>query len=299
MIPFRPTAQSQILRAARILGLRIEACEAGAFRAEPPFIERDVTLELELLTVYKGEVLEAPGDRITVHVTQTRNAGSRRTALPGVWSSVDLATGTELVAFSGPDGETATQALVDPVCFEVLPADRAVGDVVNAGMAHSPGSAELGVGPLIDLLERRGATYGPLFSGYLVDRAAEVFPDHVDDLAAVQRILEKPELGAPARFVLCSGLVARFILAGGGEIGLMRAFIASLCRLLAVPEATSLHEALATTWIPNLVGIEGGMPPIHRDDIFRGGPPPAQIAQALRQLANPDAGRPLLAWLTY
>ena len=294
MICFRPDARWEILRAARILRLRVDAFEAGPFRPDPPFVQRDVVLMLTLLAVHKGDVQEAPGERIHTQVTQTANATNRHTALPGVWSAIDLDPGLELVAFTGAEGATAAEALVDPVCFELLPALSAADDVASAEEAGCP---ELPLAELIGRLERRGASFGPLFAHYLVDRLPEVFPDHAADLDAVLRVLESRDLGPPARFALCSGIVGRFILVGRVPLDMLRRLLASLFRLLTMPEAADLHPNLASTWIPNLVGIEGSMEPVGASDVLTGGSRRAEIATAVQQLRGPEAVAPLMAWL--
>ena len=294
MICFRPDARWEILRAARILRVRVVAFEAGAFRPDPPFLQRDVALTLTLLAVHKGEVAEAPGDRIQTHVTQTANATNRYTALPGVWSSIDLATGLELVAFTGAEGATAAEALVDPICFELLPAVLAAGDVASAEEAGCP---ELPLAALIVRLERRRAAFGPLFAHYLVDRVPEVFPDHAADLDAVLRVLESRDLSAPARFALCSGIVGRFILVGRVPMDMLRRLLETLFRLLTMPEAADLHANLASTWIPNLVGIEGSMQPVGASEVLPVGTRRAEIATAVQRLRDPGAGAALAVWL--
>jgi hypothetical protein len=90
--------------------------------------------------------------------------------------------------------------------------------------------------------------------------------------------------------------VARFILVGRVENRLMSALLASLLRLLCMPEAAALHQSLATTWIPNLVGIEGAMPRFERNALPLARQQAAQISQALQRM-DPEAVRPLLSWL--
>lgn len=290
MIRFQPNAQSEILRAARILQVRIDSFQAGGFRPDPPFMNRNVALILTLTAVSKGEVREAPGDRLQIEVIQTVNAGSRFTAVPGVWSRVELAADLELIAFTGPEGTTAVEALVDPACFLVTPADPAASDVAKADQAED---LAVRVADLIARLHSRTASFGILFVRYLLDRLPEVFPDHVEDFDALLRLLEAPELDASARFALCQGMVGAFILAGSVRIEMMRRLLQSLFQLLTMPEAEGLRQNLAVTWIPNLVGIEGGMDRLAAADVLDG-PLRAAAVVAVEPIT---AAAPLLAWL--
>ncbi|WP_437719057.1 hypothetical protein WMF45_23170 [Sorangium sp. So ce448] len=294
MIPYRPDSRSEILRAARILCVRIDSALADLFHPVAPNLqERKVALALTLLAVSKGEVAEAPGDKISIRVTQAENLGSRFTAVPGVWSRIDLSPGSEFVAFTGPDGASAAEALADPVCFRLAPADPAAGDVADVDMAGCP---ELRLAGLLDRLCGSEARFGPFFARYLADRLPDAFPDRRADLDAVLRVLEAPALGTSSRFVLCDGAVGNFILWSPLSRELMPPFVLSLFRLLLLPEAADLHENLTSTWIPNLVGIEGGMERLVADDVFAGDPLRAQAAGALAQANLPGAG-PLLAWV--
>src|SRR5205085_12375896 len=118
MIPVRPEAESEILRAEHILRVRIQSHRIGTFVAvSSRFQEREVELDLVLIGVLKGVVQEQPGDLITIRVTQTENVGLRITAVPGAYSRVDLTEGLEYIAFSEGAGTSAAQALLDPFCF--------------------------------------------------------------------------------------------------------------------------------------------------------------------------------------
>lgn len=294
MLPHRPESRSEILRAARILHVRVEAARIGDYQpVSPRFQARDVDLDVTLVAVLKGDVPESPGDRLEARVTQTENIGARITAVPGAWSRLEVDPGSEFLVFAQEERGSGREALVEPACFRVLPADFAAEDVALAAEAGLP---ELRLADLLARHQGREARFGLLFAGYLVARLPEVFPDHDADLRAVLRVLETPELAASTRFALCSGAVGKFALLRPVAIELMRPFVQNLFRLLAMPEAKGLHGNLVASWIPNLVGVLGGLPKQRAGDIFPSAADRAQAASRLQGFAGNEPAR-LIAWL--
>ena len=84
MIPYRPDARGEILRAAVILHVRIESFEIVDVRRDPGSEERDVAITLTLLAVLKGSVPEAPSATLRLQVTP---ACGRPSIHPRAWNS--------------------------------------------------------------------------------------------------------------------------------------------------------------------------------------------------------------------
>jgi hypothetical protein len=294
LIPFRPDTQSEILRAARILHVRIESVTTGVFQpVSARFQQREVMISLVLIGVLKGDVPEQQNDTIQIRAFQFENLGPRFTAVPGIYSRLDLEPGRELVMFAGPDGVSAAEVLVDPICFLVAQGDRAALDV---GFVEEAGSPELSVPALLDRLQPNLARFGTLFARYLVERLTEVLSTETD-LAALLRVLEAPDLAADTRSVLCDDAVAMILLESPIPSESVRLFVQSLFRLLLLPEAADLYQDLTNTWIPNLVGIEGAMDQLSSQDVFRGDPLQVQVVGAIEHMTSePESGN-LLVWL--
>lgn len=295
MIPFRAEAESEILRAASILRVRIESLQQGPWQQiSPRFKQCELLLELRLQAVLKGGVDEEPGQGFSLRVQRTENASPRYSALPGVYSQFDLAAGMELIGFSRMLGGSAAVAMAEPACFSLAPAQQAAEDVACADSAPD---LQTTLAELLSHLQGRRAGFGVYFASYLIDRVPEGFFGAGGDLDAVLDVLRAPELAPDTRYVLCDGLVERIVQYSPIDTSALQQCVNGLLRLLLLPEAAELHANLVQTWLPNLVGLEGSLQPHAAAELVPEAGLRTRAAAAVSQLDAAGAASALGAWL--
>lgn len=298
MIPFLAEAESDILRAASILRVRVLALQQQPWRAlSARFQQCDLSIEMELLAVLKGGVDDAPGARFTMHAQRTENSSPRYSAVPGVYSQFELdelAPGAELVGFTRLLGGSAAAAMTEPACFALAPAVPAAADVA---WADTRPDLEQPLAEQLAGLQTHRADFGVYFAGYLVDRVPEGFFGAGGDLDAVLDVLRAPELPASTRFKLCDGLVERIVQYSPIDESALQQCVHGLLRLLLLPEAGELHANLVQTWLPNLVGIEGSLEPHAAAQLVPEAGLRARASAAVARLDETGTASAFSAWL--
>ena len=106
---------SLILRATHILSVTVEAAKSSEWTKNPTFgVQRSTRLVLQLTRVWKGDVRQTPGSRVSLEVIEHATGIGRHTKMPGVWSEQSMTPGTEFIAFIEGSGDDAAELLNDP-----------------------------------------------------------------------------------------------------------------------------------------------------------------------------------------
>ena len=294
-IPYRPNSSAALLRAACILRIGLRSVRVGDWRPISAYLQdRPLQLDVELLAVLKGAVDWAPHSRLHLTATQAANRGPRFVAVPGIWSRVDLSPGTELIAFASAGG-AAADVLDETACFRLSPAAEVQSDLDLAAQVTASG-ADL-ASAVHQIVATMPRVVGPLLAQALADLVWDAWPRPEDGLAAVLSLLLSRQLPAPSRYVLLSDLVSGVLLRDPAPDSLIAPVVRAGFQLLGEPAAEPLHENLITTYLPNLLGLEGGALPRAVQDVY---PDPADRAAALAGLGRhalvPEAAG-LAAWL--
>jgi hypothetical protein len=283
-----------ILRATHVLLVRVRDSTPGPWQAASPrFEDRGVEVSFELVRVLKESVPERPGGVVRVRVRQWRPTGSRFSAVPGVWSAHALDPGAEFVVFSrGP--RDAADALAEPCCELVRPAGPILADVEAVAAAGDPPEA---LGRLLDSLADRLPTLGPQFALYVLDRLAEVLFEDPDGYDTVNRVAETPKLSPPTRHVLSTGIITQVLMRDPAPNEFVARLVVGSCRVLALPSEGSLQQNLLGTYLPNLLGLEGGATKKAARDVFAEHPDERKfVVGVLRNYPDQAAARPLREW---
>lgn len=273
MIFYRPDAQSDILRARQIVIVQIESAKAGAWQPISNRLQqRDVDLLLSVIKVMKGELRNTEGERIEagsnpiqVRIQQAENVGPRFTAVPGAWSEKEFTSGMNFLVFGTADNGLLNDVLRDPLCLRVEVAEMAQSDVELAVLAGMPAL------PIDQLLTRTRASwgdYGSLFALYLVDRMTEILFSSPKRFSMVLEVATAPELNLAPRWTLLSGAFSQILLRDPAPIEFVSELVSATLSVLDMPETADLHRNLLGTYLPNLLGLEGGCKHWFPDEVF-------------------------------
>ena len=292
-----PDSPSIVLRSTHILLVRLQKADLGEWGPRPDAggVQRTARLALKLEEVLKGTVKEQVGDVIRLDTTQYDTGTGRIAAVPGVWSDVSLDPGTELVAFSRCDGTEAAHVLNDPSCERLCPPREALADVRLAL------KAEAGNPTLPELLAMAKPVAGALndiFAEYLWVREGQAAPKEKTGFEPLMEFLESPGLGGLARAALLDAVNADLVVSSTASPWHTQRLAVAMFRLLALPQAASLHDEILQPRLPNLLGLSGGGTKRSADEVFHDFPADrARALQALKAYKGEAKTADLLKWL--
>jgi len=276
-----PESTSDILRATDIVEVRIETATASEWRRVSSRLrQRDLELTVAVLEIYKGDSEPQPGAVAPVHTIQSAPAIPRFFALPGVWSNYEPAPGDLFVIFS-----------IAGTPIRVEPMSSAVPDVMRVLRVGAP---ELSIGATVAVSEGDLENWGFLFAQYLEARLPEVFDDSPGDFQSFLKAVEDQRLPVVVRSILLSAAYTKMMLYDPAPPAFIAELLATTARLLAAPEGAPLREPVLETYLPNLLGITGGLERKQPEDIF--GALPAKRATIERFLSGLNIAR-ISEWL--
>jgi hypothetical protein len=294
--PVVSESPSLILRATHIVLLAVEAAEIGPWGQNADGLrERTATLSLRLEQTLKGDLEDQTGERFRLVLHQTGLPSTRVFALPGVWTNKPLDVGSRLVVFSVSSHRHVRQVLEEPEVAAVATADEALLDVtlaMGAERQHLTVSALLHNIPSTDRprLER-------FFGEYMATRMADVLTGPPEELEAVLRFVEDPRLSPVCRTMIFEEVEAQYGSAGLSERSRARIALSAF-RLLAMPEALPMHEAIASETLPKVLGLGRAKPVLTATTVFAGAADDRRRAEAaVTGLADQAHARRLLEWL--
>ena len=236
--------------AARILHLRIAAATPGASTDRG----RCVALDLELVDEFRGSGPEKPHDHIRLVVRQSMiTAYTDRPA--GAWWVVEeeLAAGRELVAFCPGTGAAAAQLREDCSIQTAEPA--LLGDL---GLARDAERGHFDLGKLLARARAQCATSSYILSVLVWSRHGDQAMKDLGAFEQIARLLEDPKCSRVMRGSLLIAVYDAVTMIE--DAPRTRRLALALFRLLAMPEAADLHDNLIEPYLPNLLGLTGGLP---------------------------------------
>jgi hypothetical protein len=219
--------------------------------------------------------------------------GGRIFAVPGVWSDKPLHAGDQYVVFCESASSRATVVLLESSTLRVAAADEVLADVELALTSES-----FSLPNALRRLQNRRSSVGPLFGEYISARLDEVMFQHADDFDRVMSFLEAPGLPERFRGLVVGNVYSKLLAADPVPLGFASRLAVASFRIVALPDAANLRENLLQTYLPNLVGLEGGARSKSADEVFAAYPRDRDDAeQTLEKYQGDAAASSLLAWL--
>ncbi len=288
MIRFDPNSSSELLRATHIGLVRIETAESSEWEPAGRIEHRRVLLNVTLLELYKGELREGVGATVLLPLSQRRPAGLRIFAVPGVWSGYELESGALFVLFSVSPLTIAAEVFAEPSLFRVEPAATAVPDVL---LALRGGVPEISLADLIARCNDEMPTWGYLLARYFDARMPEAFFNHFRDFDALMRAVEDPRLSPTATRILLPAAYARLMLYDPAPSVFLHRLLMATERVLQTLRGESLRTAVLETYLPNLLGMTGGLTRKHASEVL------AYDRTEFEQFLEEANAGELLAWV--
>lgn len=293
MIRYEPGSPSKITRASHIVELELKTFTATEWEPIPGerLDERDVKAEVVLQRFWKGETERQLPVTITLPLVQHRYQDVIRFALPGAWSRHSLKAGASyFLLLNAASGENLTE----PRCFFVETAEAARLDVEMADRSGCPANR---LRVLLDEAAPELPRFGALFCEYVASRIPEMLFQYPDDFHAFFRLLENPLAPIHLRWIWLREIFA-WLRAMDPAPSIFVARTVFGCVRLAVTASPDLRQAMACVYLPNLLGISGGLVPKTPRQIFAGLPTAAVKVEELLQ-ADPNFPNraALLKWI--
>lgn len=294
MIRYEPTSFSTIARAQYIIAVRLVSVTASEWRPDEELAldKRDVAAKLSVERYWKGEPepasLPAEGAVVELRFVQYAYRGPIRFKLPGVWSQVAMIEGERHFLF------LLAASLEEPYLFLVTPQAIAEPDLALAELSGCP---QIRLGELLQKAAPNTAQFGALFDEYVASRLKETFFAYPADYHLYFRIMESAIAPMQLRWIWLREAIAGLALHDPAPAVFVARTVFG-CLQLAVDGGEDLRNAILKTYLPNLLGLQGGMQYKAAGDVFEGLP---NVRQQSRNLltenpALPDRER-LLQWL--
>jgi hypothetical protein len=288
MIRLDSNSSSEILRATQIGLIALHGVSASEWKTTGRVQQREVILNGSIVEFFKGFLQTGADAAVTLQVRQYQPAGPRFFVVPGVWSGYELEPGTSFVLFS-VSPENTTEMFAEPSLLSVELAGTAVPDIRLALRAGSP---ELSIASLIARCGEEMPAWGFLFARYLDARLPEAFFSRFPDFDAVMRAVEDPRLSAVATRMLLSAAYTKLMVYDPAPSAFLNRLLAATQRLLQTPRGEPLRTEVLETFLPNLLGITGGLTRKSASDVLANDRP--QFEQFLRE-SKMEA---ILAWVS-
>jgi hypothetical protein len=290
MPPIDAHSGSEILRASAVLLIFLRDVAFGPWTREQvgDLMVRQVTMQVIIEEILKGKVLQNKGKPFGLNVQQRGTGGFRVMDYYGLWSHVTLANGVKLLAFCPGTSEDATVLLTDGNCERLVDPEGALEDTKAALELETQ---DLSVAELIARARVVADKRGDIFARYVLAKmkartmplaeaiqppatpakeASMARPIPTDsDFELIIQLIEDPKTTARAR--------ATYLLSVYEELGLMASpprqreirLIRAMLELLTVPEAKSLHDAIGSVYLPNMLGLARHPPNYSADEVFK------------------------------
>jgi hypothetical protein len=274
-----PDSRSVILRSTHILLIRIESSEAGPWQPEPNGnLVRHVRLAVHLEQILKGDVAQKEGSHLRFEVQQLGRPGTRYYALSGAWTDQPIQPATRLVAFSSSQSADAANLLVEPSCKEIIPAETSL---VDARIALDTERKNLPLSDSLRLAEPSAESLSYVFPEYVAAKFQGSLLGSISEFSSLMRFIENPKLSSVARTTLLDFAVS--------EIGDIRSpsppvvlrLVVTLFNLIAMPEATALHDNIVGVYLPEVLRWNRGEGKLSASQVFLGAPSERVRAEAI------------------
>jgi hypothetical protein len=280
-IRYDPESTSDILRATHIVEVAVESAEVSEWRrVSGRLLQRDLELTLRLVEVFKGEPELEPGATFAMHAVQSAPAIPRFFKVPGVWSGYQPKPGDRFVVF-----------WIGREPIRVVPSTAAAEDVRRAARAGVP---ELSIGATILASAAELEQWGFLFAQYLEARLPECFFDDYGSFDIYVGIVEDPRLSQAVRNVLMSAAYTKMMLYDPAPPVFVARLLAATARVLPTPQGANLREAVLSTYLPNLLGLNGGIEAPSGTDVLAAAGPTRDVIQTY---LDGLASAPIAGWV--
>jgi hypothetical protein len=278
MLPYDPDSTSELLRAKYILLMVFDSISFGLWAPDGEMLESRVgKAEVRIQRVLKGEIEIEPESALPISLKTWRNEGPRFVAVPEVWSGYEIAPGAAFVVFSKACGVETEALLVEPCAFAVRPADAALAEVQLVSELATP---ETRLPDLVTRLTARPEILTLLSARYAAARLREVL---FGDLAGFDHVLSEAEnLKAPAIFrrTVITEAYDDLMMLDPAEAPFIARLIWGSVRMLGSGTEPGFASRVLETYVPNLLGLEGGLSNKRSSDVF------ADANEKLRETAT-------------
>jgi hypothetical protein len=285
---------SEIKDATAIFLLRLETAVFGAWIRSPEGQRsRTAKLQFTLLEVFKGHLIQKPGEAFDLAVLQHGDAGFED---PGLWSHVKMAPGTELIAFTNGPSNDARLLLSDRYCIRLPEASGVLDDTRAAMLIENENLPPVKV---LTLAATSANRFGDLFARYVWSRIKNFVLDSDQVLDSYLRLVENPHTRSDARDAYLMGLDEDLGLRSRPRRESEIMLAQSMFRLLLLPEAQPLYPVISGVLLPNLLRADAKAPKYTPAEIL--GPAKLDRAALLRVVSGltseEERAKKLVAWL--
>lgn len=296
MIKVIPNSPSLVLRSTHILLIQIESSQPGQWVTDPNGnLKRTVDLTIRLEEILKGDVREPPGGQVRITVEQFGRPGTRYYAVPGVWSDQPIEPGAKLVAFCHGASNSAAELLCEPSCQQLLPPEKSLADVRLALQAEAK---DLTVPDALKLAEPSAASLDYIFAEYVAAKLADSLLGDVGIFEALMKFIENPSLSGPTRSALLTFVYSKVTAQDPAPKPYGQKLAVMMFHLIALPQASALHNNIISVFLPNLLGLRGGATRKKAEALFQEIPVERQKAERiLREYRGEASTNALMKWL--
>jgi hypothetical protein len=251
---------------------------------------RCVDLQLELLESFRAPGTEHLHDRLRVTIAQaTATAYTDRPA--GAWwvGEQDLGVGKDLLAFCPDAGALAGQ--LQERCTVAMSSPALVGDLAFDRAADTQ---QMDASTTVAQARARCADASYLLGHIIWRRVAQKAGSDLGTFEEVARLLVEPPCAEDARATLFDHLYSAVTTTE--DLPRTRVLVRAMFRMLAMPEAAKLHDAIVAPYLPNAIGLNGGLPARRASELLDKDAR-AVGGTALAGYRGPSDAAPLRGWL--
>jgi hypothetical protein len=288
-----PQSRSLIMRSTHILKIKIIDSSPSSWEKIPEraLQERTTSIDLMIIEQLKGELKIDEKEAVSIKVKQYEGINLWRIPIPGVWSEKALDAGTEYLLFCqslSADGDGT------------LDATNGSDEKKSKGNIHLPAevfsedntlsvlsvndyefdvrlvvTAERKKSSMQDLLEKAAGhpeELNHLFAEYTETRIGELIFQDIKVFGQWILLQESPDLELTTRVMLIEALLHELGLSDPGPIEYYRAAVISLFHVLRMPASKFIQANIVQSYLPNILGLNGGVSFKSSGQIFKGNP---------------------------
>lgn len=255
---------------ARIVSATASEWQPGPRRTRVRKIELTLAIERSL----KGAADR--DSQVMIEAVQAE-PGPRVIAVPGAWSGKSIAAGTRYILFTQSDlahSDRVEDATTLPQVEFALEADRQKWPLGELG-AKAPRDA-----------------LGPILGEYVLARLGEVLYSNPAQFGALLLWLELPETPTNFRLQVASPIFSKVISDDPAPQAFWSRLAVSGFRMAEIPNAGPLADSILSTYLPNLLGLNGGISRKTPQQVFAAFPAEREKARAAVR-----GSRPLSQWI--
>jgi hypothetical protein len=297
MLPYDPQSTSELLRASHIVVVAIESAAFGNLEPGGVMLERrDVRATLRIERVFKGELTVPPDGVVDVAFQVFENSGPRYVAVPGIWSPHQVAPRAHFVIFSAAgSSKDAVAVLSEPSAFRVEPAETAAPEIESVLRSATPGKR---LPELIAELAGSQKSFTHLFARYVAWRLRELLFDDLSGFSAVLGEAENSGTSAVFRRIVITEAYDDLMMLDPAPPAFIARLLWGSVSAIASGPGGDIGSRVLGTYVPNLLGLEGGLARKSAADVFENAEKQRQeLEEILRNNPQLPGGPRLLTWL--